>query len=47
MEEIIVRMTAPILERLYYLESIQTKHEQLDQMIQDLIINKYDEGKGS
>ena len=38
-------MISPILGRLCRLESIHTKHEQLGQIVQDLIIEKYDEGK--
>ena len=44
-EEIVVRMTAPFLERLCHLESIHTKHEQLGKIVQDLIFDKYDERK--
>ena len=38
-------MISPILGRLCRLKSIHTKHEQLGQIVQDLIIEKYDEGK--
>ena len=44
-EEIVVMTIAPILERLCRLESIHTKHGQLGQIVQDLIFEKYDEGK--